>query len=73
VIMPGMSGKALWETVAGQRPDLRVLFMSGYTDDILGGHRVLDRNTPFIEKPFDPDRLLSKVREVLEAPLERAS
>ncbi|MGI8656300.1 MAG: hypothetical protein ACR2LC_13920 [Pyrinomonadaceae bacterium] len=48
-------------------PSLRVLFMSGYTDDAIVHHGGLDEGVSFIEKPFTPDSLLSKVREVLDA------
>jgi two-component system cell cycle sensor histidine kinase/response regulator CckA len=48
------------------RPDLRVLFMSGYTEDVIAPHGVLEDGTDFIEKPFGVERLARKVREVLD-------
>ena len=63
IIMPGMSGRELAERLASLRPDLRVLYISGYTD-----HGVLKENMQFIQKPFTPQSLTRKVREVLSTP-----
>jgi len=49
------------------RPDLRILYMSGYTDDAILRHRVLEDGIPFLQKPFTPDGLARKVREVLDS------
>lgn len=68
VIMPQMSGKELCDQIKGQLPQIRVLLMSGYTDDALAHHGVLDEELSFLEKPFSPARLARKVREVLDAP-----
>ena len=67
VIMPGMSGRALASRLTELRPDTKVLFMSGYTDDAIVHHGVLDEGTNFIQKPFSTDVLAIKVREVLDA------
>jgi two-component system, cell cycle sensor histidine kinase and response regulator CckA len=72
VVMPEMGGPALAEKVLAQRPDLRVLFMSGYTDDAMVRHGVLESAVAFLQKPLTPQTLLARVREVLEAPALRA-
>ncbi len=66
VILPGMSGKDLAVAAGKLRPRMKVLFMSGYTDDAIGHHGVLDSGTAFLQKPFSPRALALKVREVLE-------
>jgi YesN/AraC family two-component response regulator len=67
IVMPGMSGGELKGRVMEMRPYIKALFMSGYTDDTLLQSGVLDSNTAFLEKPFTPDGLSRKVREVLES------
>ncbi|EDY18155.1 multi-sensor hybrid histidine kinase [Chthoniobacter flavus Ellin428] len=66
VIMPQMSGKELYSKIMQRAPGARVLFMSGYTDDALAHHGVLDEGLHFLEKPFSPARLAQKVRTVLD-------
>ncbi|HEY3862815.1 MAG TPA: ATP-binding protein [Verrucomicrobiae bacterium] len=68
VIMPQMSGKVLCDQIKSQIPHIRVLLMSGYTDDALAHHGVLDEGLSFLEKPFSPMQLTKKVREVLDSP-----
>ncbi|HUA64983.1 MAG TPA: response regulator [Alphaproteobacteria bacterium] len=67
VIMPQMSGKELCEQIRSQRPQIKVLLMSGYTDDALAHHGVLDEGLFFLEKPFSPAKLARKVRETIDA------
>ena len=68
VIMPRMSGRELAQQVRSVRPQQKVLYMSGYTDDVLAQHRALGENVFLLQKPFEPDALARKVREVLDAP-----
>jgi signal transduction histidine kinase len=70
VVMPGMSGRELWDRLRMLRPNSRVLFMSGYTDDAIAQHGVLEPGIAFLQKPFTPFSLARKVREVLDAPAE---
>ena len=67
LVMPGMSGRELADRAASVRPGIKVLFMSGYTDDALGNHGALDPGMSLIEKPFTVDVLLHRVRETLDA------
>jgi PAS domain S-box-containing protein len=66
VIMPLMSGPEMAEGLRLSRPDTRVLFMSGFTDEAIVHHGVLDENVFFLQKPFSPEALASKTREVLD-------
>jgi CheY-like chemotaxis protein len=68
VVMPEMNGSELVIKVLEARPGIRVLFMSGYTDDEVMRRGVIDGQTAFLQKPFTPDLLAHKVREVLDAP-----
>jgi signal transduction histidine kinase len=66
VVMPLMSGCRLAERLRPSRPEMRVLYMSGHTDHGGNGHGSLGADTPLLQKPFGPEALQSKVREVLE-------
>jgi PAS domain S-box-containing protein len=68
VVMPQMNGRELAEKVLSQRPDTRVIYMSGYTDVAITHHRVLQAGVPFLEKPFTADALTRAVRDVIDAP-----
>jgi signal transduction histidine kinase len=66
VVMPGMNGRALAEELAKTRPDMKTLFMSGYTGNAIARHGVLDPGVAFIQKPFSPAILTRRVREILD-------
>jgi PAS domain S-box-containing protein len=65
VVMPGMSGRELATKVTAARPAIRVLFMSGYTDNVITTGGMLEKGIAFLQKPFSPTTLARKVREVL--------
>jgi PAS domain S-box-containing protein len=67
VVMPRMSGRILAQNFATLRPDARILFVSGYTDDAILHHGVLEEGIQFLQKPFTPDSLANKVRLVLDS------
>jgi CheY-like chemotaxis protein len=68
VIMPGMNGRELAELIRGMKPGIRVVFISGYTDDEAFRRDVVDEGMAFQPKPFSPEDLLHIVREALDAP-----
>jgi len=66
VVMPGMNGRKLADRLLADVPNLKCLFMSGYTDGIMGKGGVLDEDVNFLQKPFSPKSLAEKIRQVLE-------
>ena len=66
VVMPGMSGPELAKHFASQYPEIRVLFMSGYTNNAIIHHEILKHGMPYLQKPFTSEALAWKVREVLD-------
>jgi two-component system, cell cycle sensor histidine kinase and response regulator CckA len=68
VIMPGMSGRKLAEQMVSARPGMKVLYMTGYTDDMVVQHKVLEPGVALLQKPFDKVQLARTVRSVLDGP-----
>ena len=66
VVLPGIGGRELAEQVAALRPDIRILYVSGYTDDVILQHRLVERDVTLLQKPFTASSLSAKVREVLD-------
>ena len=66
VVMPSMNGKELYEKIKTLKPDIKVFYMSGYTADLITHRGVLAEGVHFIQKPFSPDELARRVREVLD-------
>ncbi|MDQ5986724.1 MAG: Sensor kinase CckA [Syntrophus sp. SKADARSKE-3] len=66
VVMPEMNGRDLAKNIIGLYPDIKCLFTSGYTANVIAHHGVLDEGVHFIQKPFSKDALAAKIREVLD-------
>ena len=66
VVMPEMNGKALADRLSARHPDLRVLYISGYTDNSIAERHIVDHSADFLEKPFTVATLARKVRQVLD-------
>jgi two-component system cell cycle sensor histidine kinase/response regulator CckA len=71
VVLPRMSGRQIAERMAPQRPAMKVLFMSGYTDDAVAQHGILESDVAYLQKPITPDMLGRKVRAVLDDRADR--
>jgi polar amino acid transport system substrate-binding protein len=65
--VPKKNGKAAYEQITAVKPGIKVIFMSGYTADIIQSKGIINDGMPFLPKPIFPDQLLRKVREVLDA------
>ena len=65
VVMPGISGRELSQRVQAVRPDIRVLYMSGYTDQAVVHHGILESDAVLLQKPFTLNALALKLREIL--------
>ena len=67
VVMPGISGRVLADKLLRSYPGMKVLYISGYTDDSIVRHGIIDEGIPFLQKPFAPNDLAKKVREILDS------
>ncbi len=67
IVMPEMNGRKLADRLLQDDPGLKCLFMSGYTDGVMGEGGLLDERVHFLQKPFSPKALAEKVRQVLES------
>jgi DNA-binding NtrC family response regulator len=66
VVMPEMNGKDLRDKVAGLQPEIKTIFMSGYTANVIAHHGIIDEGLDFLQKPFSVKALLEMVRDVLD-------
>ena len=66
VVMPGLSGREIAKRIGALHPKIKVLYMSGYTDNVIAHGGVLEEGLAFLQKPFTPSTLVEKVREILD-------
>jgi DNA-binding NtrC family response regulator len=66
VIMPGMNGRELYDEVRREHPRIKVIYMSGYTADVIAHHGILEPGIEFLQKPFTVQSLAARVRQVLD-------
>jgi CheY-like chemotaxis protein len=66
VVMPGMNGRELYDEIRRTRPHIKVVYMSGYTANVIAHHGILESGIQFIQKPFTVKTLADKVRQVLD-------
>ncbi|MFI5182026.1 MAG: ATP-binding protein [Thermoanaerobaculia bacterium] len=66
IVLPGMNGRLLAEALAARRPGIKILFMSGYTDEVISHQGLIDEGIPFIAKPFKPSDVASMIRTILD-------
>jgi two-component system, cell cycle sensor histidine kinase and response regulator CckA len=71
VIMPGMNGRQLAEQLIIKRPDMKIIFMSGYTSDIIARHGVLEKDVHFIQKPFNKPDMAKMIRQALTDDIQK--
>jgi len=70
VVMPGLSGKEFARQLHEFKPDIKILYVSGYTDNVIAHHGILDPEINFLQKPFTIESLLTKVREIMDKPVK---
>ena len=73
VVLPGINGREVVEKLRVEMPAVKALFTSGYTEDVIAHHGVLDKGVQFIGKPYTQQDLARKVRQVLDEPDEKTS
>lgn len=66
IVMPGMNGKQLQKKLISKFPDMQTIFISGYTDKVISGYDLLDKDINFIRKPFDVNNLAGEIRDILD-------
>jgi len=67
IVLPGLNGRELYEAETGRYPSMKVLYMSGYAANAISHNGILDEGAPLLQKPFTPEALALRVREVIES------